>query len=110
MVLDRQRHPLRLAELPDPEPAPGQVLISIHACGVCRTDLHIVDGELSEPKLPLVPGHQIVGTVVGAGEGAERFALGAAGWRAMAGLDRGECRYCLSRAREPLRPGALHRL
>ena len=76
MVLERQREPLRPAELPAPEPGPGQVLISVSACGVCRTDLHIVDGELTEPKLPLVPGHQIVGTVVAAGEGAERFALG----------------------------------
>jgi alcohol dehydrogenase, propanol-preferring len=96
MVLERQRQPLRLAELPDPEPSPGQVLLSVVACGVCRTDLHILDGELTEPKLPLVPGHQIVGTVVGAGEGAERFAVGdrvGVPWLAWAC---GECRYCLS--------------
>ena len=87
MVLERQREPLRPAELPDPRPGAGQVLVSVQACGVCRTDLHIVDGELTEPKLPLVPGHQIVGTVVEAGEGAERFAAGRPGRRALARLD-----------------------
>ena len=64
MVLDAPRAALRLAELPDPEPGPGEVLLEVAACGVCRTDLHIVDGELTDPKLPLVPGHQIVGRVV----------------------------------------------
>ena len=96
MVLERQREPLRPAELPDPEPGPGQVLLSVAACGVCRTDLHIVDGELTEPKLPLVPGHQIVGTVVGAGEGAERFALGDRVGVPWLGWTCGECRYCRS--------------
>jgi len=96
MVLERQREPLRAAELPDPEPGPGQVLIAVHACGVCRTDLHIVDGELSEPKLPLVPGHQIVGTVVGAGKGAERFATGERVGVPWLGWTCGECRYCRS--------------
>jgi len=96
MVLEGQRQPLRLAELPDPQPGPGQVLLSVAACGVCRTDLHIVDGELTRPKLPLVPGHQIVATVAGAGEGSERFAPGervGVPWLAWAC---GECRYCLS--------------
>jgi propanol-preferring alcohol dehydrogenase len=96
MVLERQREPLRLAELPEPEPGPGQVLLSVAACGMCRTDLHIVDGELSEPKLPLVLGHQIVGTVVGAGEGAERFALGERVGVPWLGWTCGECRYCTS--------------
>jgi len=94
MVLQRPREPLRLAEMADPSPGRGEVLIRVSACGVCRTDLHIVDGELSEPRLPLVPGHQIVGTVLEAGEGAERFALGArvgVPWLAWAC---GECRYC----------------
>jgi alcohol dehydrogenase, propanol-preferring len=63
MILDAPRQPLRLAELPKPKPNPEQVLIRIRACAVCRTDLHIVDGELTHPKLPLVLGHQIVGTV-----------------------------------------------
>src|SRR5881409_3107210 len=79
MVLDAPKTPLREAELPDPEPGPGQVLLEVRACGVCRTDLHIVDGELAEPKLPLVPGHQIVALVEGAGSGAERFPP-APGW------------------------------
>jgi propanol-preferring alcohol dehydrogenase len=96
MVLERQHEPLRPAELPDPEPGPGQVLLSVAACGVCRTDLHIVDGELTEPKLPLVPGHQIVGTVAGAGEGAERFAVGDRVGVPWLGWTCGECRYCLS--------------
>jgi alcohol dehydrogenase, propanol-preferring len=96
MVLERQHEPLRLAELPDPEPGLGQVLLSVATCGVCRTDLHIVDGELSEPKLPLVPGHQIVGSVAGAGEGAERFAPGERVGVPWLGWACGECRYCLS--------------
>jgi alcohol dehydrogenase, propanol-preferring len=95
MVLERQREPLRLAELPDPEPAPGQVLLSVAACGVCRTDLHIADAELGEPKLPLVLGHQIVGTVAGAGEGAERFGLGERVGVPWLGWACGVCRYCL---------------
>jgi propanol-preferring alcohol dehydrogenase len=96
MVLDAPRTPLRLAELPDPEPGPGQVLVRIDACGVCRTDLHIVDGELTEPKLPLVPGHQIVGRVEGAGDGAERFAAGDRVGIPWLGWTCGECRYCRS--------------
>jgi len=96
MVLDAPRTPLRPAELPDPEPGPGQVLIRIHACGVCRTDLHVVDGELTEPKLPLVPGHQIVGRVEARGEGAEHFATGDRVGVPWLGWTCGECRYCLS--------------
>jgi len=96
MVLERQREPLRLAELPDPEPDSGQVLISVASCGVCRTDLHIVDGELSEPKLPLVLGHQIVGTVASAGEEAERFSLGDRVGVPWLGWACGICRYCVS--------------
>jgi propanol-preferring alcohol dehydrogenase len=67
MVLEAPRTSLRAAEIPRPEPGPGQILLRVHACGVCRTDLHIVDGELPGPKTPLVPGHQIVGTVEAAG-------------------------------------------
>ena len=96
MVLERRREPLRPVELPDPVAGPGQVLISVHACGVCRTDLHIVDGDLAEPKLPLVPGHQIVGTVLGAGEGTERFETGARVGVPWLGWTDGECRYCTS--------------
>jgi alcohol dehydrogenase, propanol-preferring len=96
MVLERQRAPLRLAELPEPSAGPGQVLLSVVTCGVCRTDVHIVDGELSAPKLPLVPGHQIVGTVAAAGEGAERFAPGERVGVPWLGWTCGECRYCRS--------------
>jgi propanol-preferring alcohol dehydrogenase len=96
MVLERQREPLRLAELPDPKPASGQVLLSVAACGVCRTDLHIVDGDLTEPKLPLVLGHQIVGSVAGAGEGADRFPVGTRVGVPWLGWTCGECRYCAS--------------
>ena len=96
MALERPGEPLRPAELPEPRPAAGQVLISVHACGVCRTDLHIVDGELERPKQPLVPGHQIVGTVVEAGTRAERFAVGQRVGVPWLGWTCGECRYCLS--------------
>ncbi len=96
MVLERQREPLRPAELPDPVAGRGEVLISVSACGVCRTDLHIVDGELGESKLPLVPGHRIVGTVLEAGEGAERFPPGERVGVPWLGWTCGECRYCMS--------------
>ena len=76
MVLEEAGSPLVERELPDPEPGSGEALIEISACAVCRTDLHIFDGELTEPKLPLVPGHMIVGRVAGRGEGATRFAEG----------------------------------
>jgi len=93
MVLGRAEEPLRPAELPDPRPGAGQVLISVGACGVCRTDLHIVDGELDKPKLPLVLGHQIVGTVIEAGERAERFEPGRRVGVPWLGWTCGECRY-----------------
>jgi alcohol dehydrogenase, propanol-preferring len=93
MVLDAPGRPLRLAELPDPQPAEGQVLLRVRACAVCRTDLHIVDGELPEPKLPLVPGHQIVGEVLG---GGSRFAAGDRVGVPWLGWTDGECRYCAS--------------
>jgi alcohol dehydrogenase, propanol-preferring len=96
MVLEAAGQPLVAAELPDPDPAEGQVLLRVIACGVCRSDLHIYDGELDRPKLPLVLGHQIVGEVVGSGEGADGFAPGdrvGVPWLAWAC---GECRYCRS--------------
>src|SRR5438876_4372046 len=73
MLVDAPRQPLRTAHLPRPEPGPGQVLLAVQACGVCRTDLHVADGELPNPKLPLVLGHEIVGTVVATGAGVQRF-------------------------------------
>jgi alcohol dehydrogenase, propanol-preferring len=105
MVLDAQRTALRAAELPAPEPGVGEVLLDVSCCGVCRTDLHVVDGELTEPKLPLVPGHQIVGRVVASGPGAERFAAGDRVGVPWLGWTCGECRYCLS-GRENLCPRA----
>jgi propanol-preferring alcohol dehydrogenase len=81
-------------ELPDPEPGAGQVLIDVAACAVCRTDLHILDGELTEPKLPLVPGHMIVGRVARLGEGASRFAEGDRVGVPWLGWVDGTCRYC----------------
>jgi propanol-preferring alcohol dehydrogenase len=96
MVLERQREPLRLTELSEPEVAAGQVLLDVRACGVCRTDLHILDGDLTEPKLPLVPGHQIVGVVREVGEGVERFAPGDRVGVPWLGWTDGTCRYCHS--------------
>ncbi|HEX3293984.1 MAG TPA: zinc-dependent alcohol dehydrogenase family protein [Solirubrobacterales bacterium] len=94
MVLDRPREPLTERELPDPAPEQGQVLIEVSACAVCRTDLHIFDGELTEPKLPLVPGHMIVGRVAARGEGAARFAEGDRIGVPWLGWVDGTCRYC----------------
>ena len=93
MVLERQREPLKLEELPEPEPGPGQVLLEVAACGVCRTDLHIFDGELTEPKLPLVMGHQIVARVL---TGGERFEPGRRVGVPWLGWTDGTCRYCRS--------------
>jgi len=87
---------LECVERPDPVAGPGQVLLAVHACGVCRTDLHIVDGELDSPKLPLVLGHQIVGTVVEAGAGVDRFAPGERVGVPWLGWTCGRCRYCLT--------------
>jgi propanol-preferring alcohol dehydrogenase len=96
MQLERPGAPLAEAELPDPEPGPGEVVVAVSACGVCRTDLHVIDGELPDPKLPLVPGHQVVGTVTAAGEGAERFTVGDRIGVPWLGWTCGECRYCRS--------------
>jgi alcohol dehydrogenase, propanol-preferring len=91
MVLDTAGAALREAELPAPEPGRGELLLEVAACGVCRTDLHIVDGELTEPKLPLVPGHQIVARVAA---GGERFAAGDRVGVPWLGWTDGDCRYC----------------
>jgi propanol-preferring alcohol dehydrogenase len=96
MVLDAPGTPLRLAELPDPRPGPAQVLVRVKACGVCRTDLHVVDGELPHPKLPLVPGHEIVGEVLALGEGARGFHIGERVGVPWLGHTCGLCRYCRS--------------
>jgi len=93
MVLDAPGRPLRLTEQPAPVPDAGEVAIEVAACGVCRTDLHVVDGELTEPNLPLVPGHQIVGRVASAGD---RFAEGDRVGVPWLGWTDGDCRYCRS--------------
>ncbi len=95
MVLDRPGRPLRPAEVPDPEPGPGEVGLRVHACGVCRTDLHLLDGEVAVPHPPVIPGHQIVATVDAAAEGVElargtRVGVPWLGWTC------GRCRYCTS--------------
>lgn len=94
MVLDEQPGALSLRDVPVPEPGPGQVLIRVSTCGVCRTDLHILDGDLTEPKLPLVPGHQIVGRVDATGTGSERFATGTRVGVPWLGWTDGDCRFC----------------
>jgi len=91
MVLYAQRTPLRLEERPAPEPGPGQLLLRVHACAVCRTDLHIVDGELPRPKLPLILGHQIVATVE---QDGTRFAAGERVGVPWLGWTDGTCRFC----------------
>ena len=94
MVLEAAGQPLRPMQVPTPRPEADQVLLRVHACGVCHTDLHIVDGELAQPKLPLILGHQIVGTVVEMGAGVERFRLGQRIGVPWLGYTDGTCRYC----------------
>ena len=96
MILDVPGEPLRVAEVPVPEPGEGQLLLRVHCCAVCRTDLHVVDGELPHPRLPLIPGHQIVGTVQKMSERADGFTVGDRVGVPWLGWTDGECRYCLS--------------
>ena len=93
-VLDAPGRPLRAAVVPDPRPGPGELLLRVRACGVCRTDLHIADGDLPDAKLPLVLGHEIVGVVEAAGPGATRFAVGDRVGVPWLGWTCGACRYC----------------
>jgi propanol-preferring alcohol dehydrogenase len=95
MVLEQQRQPLILKTLPVPSPATGQVLIKIIACGVCRTDLHIADAELTQPKLPLIIGHEIVGVVVKRGSAVTKLNEGDFVGVAWLGYTCGKCKYCL---------------
>lgn len=96
MILKKQKQPLEMVNVPDPKPGEGQVLIDIHTCGVCRTDLHVVDGDLTEPILPIIPGHQIVGTIVELGEGITKFTVGDRVGVPWLGYSCGKCEYCLS--------------
>jgi propanol-preferring alcohol dehydrogenase len=97
MVLDKPRTPLTMRERPVPVPAAGQILLAISACGVCRTDLHVVDGDLTEPKLPIVPGHEIVGRVAALGEAVKGFEIGERVGVPWLGGTCGVCPYCRSR-------------
>src|SRR5438132_2423985 len=106
MVLEAQRSPLVLRDLPVPTPTERQVLLQVRACAVCRTDLHIFDGELDRPKLPLILGHQIVATVVERGAGAEQFQVGERVGVPWLGWTDQTCRYCL-RGQENLCDAAL---
>ncbi len=108
MVLEAQGKPLRIAKLPVPQPGANEILVRVHACGVCRTDLHVLDGDLREPKLPLVLGHEIVGTVAAIGKGSDEpkgknaggdtgpeFHVGDRVGIPWLGYTDGTCRYCL---------------
>ena len=96
MVFEKVGEPLRKAELATPTPGREQVLIRVRACAVCRTDLHVIDGELGHPKLPLIPGHEIIGTVEQLGAGATRFRIGDRVGVPWLGWTCGQCSYCLS--------------
>jgi propanol-preferring alcohol dehydrogenase len=96
MVLERLRAPLMMRERPVPRPGPGEVLVEVKACGVCRTDLHVVDGELPHPKLPIVPGHEIVGRVAAIGEGVSALGVGTRVGVPWLGWTCGACHYCRS--------------
>lgn len=96
MLLDGAGQPLRPARVPIPLPGPGELLIRVHACGICRTDLHVFDGELPNPKLPLILGHEIVGTVTACGPEAEQFPVGQRVGVPWLGWTCGQCRFCRS--------------
>lgn len=94
MVLEKPGELLRIKELPVPTPGPEGVLIRVHACGVCRTDLHVVDGELPHPKLPLIPGHEIIGTIMEKGEQVDGLSIGQRIGVPWLGYTDGQCSYC----------------
>ncbi len=96
MLFEKAGQPLRWAELPAPQAGPGQVMIRVRACAVCRTDLHIADGELKQPKLPVIPGHEIIGVVEKTGEGVSRFKIGDRVGVPWLGWTCDACEFCLS--------------
>src|SRR5262245_35535706 len=96
MVLERPGTPLVLREREVPAPAAGEILVEVAACGVCRTDLHVVDGELPHPKLPIIPGHEIVGRVAALGAGVSGFSVGQSVGVPWLGYTCGRCAYCVS--------------
>mgnify|MGYP002401357439 FL=1 len=95
MLMEHPKRPLRYTHVATPVPDENQLLIKVHACGICRTDLHIMDGELAYPKLPLIPGHQIVGTVAEKGKNVTAFSLGQRVGVPWLGNSCGHCTYCL---------------
>ncbi|HEX8011845.1 MAG TPA: zinc-dependent alcohol dehydrogenase family protein [Casimicrobiaceae bacterium] len=95
MLLDGPGRPLRMATLPRPVPGPGQVLVAVRACGVCRTDLHLIDGELPDPKVPVIPGHEIVGSVIECGPNVTEHRVGMRVGVPWLGSTCGRCGYCL---------------
>ena len=96
MLLEQPGSALRAVEMPAPQPGPGQLQVAVSACGVCRTDLHVVDGDLTEPKLPIVPGHEIVGRVSVVGDGVDGFEIGDRVGIPWLGHTCGACSYCLT--------------
>ena len=98
MVLEAVGRPLVFTDLPDPAPGPGEIRLTVEACAVCRTDLHVVDGDLPDPKLPLIPGHEIVGIVDAVGEGFDAARIGRRVGVPWLGHTCGVCPYCLSQA------------
>jgi alcohol dehydrogenase, propanol-preferring len=96
MLLERPGEKLKFVELPIPQPNANQVLIEVHACGICRTDLHVVDGELKQPKLPIIPGHQIVGRIAHLGQNVKGFRIGDRVGVPWLGGSCSHCSYCLS--------------
>lgn len=98
MVIEKPGEPLRLVERPKPRPGPGEVLIAVSACGVCRTDLHVADGELPQARYPIVPGHEIVGRIAALGAGVSGLAVGDRIGVPWLGATCGHCRFCLSGA------------
>lgn len=96
MLMTEQGRKLNYVELPIPQPSSHEVLIKVHACGICRTDLHVLDGDLKEPTLPLIPGHQIVGTIKGLGKSAHEYQLGQRVGVPWLGESCQHCHYCLS--------------
>ncbi len=96
MVLHELRSPLKWTEMPEPVPGPNEILVKVSACGVCRTDLHVVDGDLPRPKLPIIPGHEIVGRVAALGVGVQGLQLGQRVGIPWLGHTDGDCAYCLA--------------
>jgi propanol-preferring alcohol dehydrogenase len=96
MILNKTRTPLEWADLPDRQPGPGEIRIKVGACGVCRTDLHVLDGELPDPKFPIIPGHEIVGRIEALGEGVEGLSVGQRVGVPWLGYTCGVCPYCLA--------------